>query len=79
MRTKIQMWGNSLGVRIPKPFAEEAGLREQSEVDLSLVRGSLVVKPAPPAWSLERLLAAVSKRNLHGKELAGPAAGREVW
>jgi antitoxin component of MazEF toxin-antitoxin module len=26
MRSKIQQWGNSLAVRIPKPFADEIGL-----------------------------------------------------
>ena len=27
MKTKVQRWGNSLAVRIPKTFAEEVGLR----------------------------------------------------
>ena len=36
MRTRIQKWGNSLGLRIPKSFAEEAGVEAGSDVDLSI-------------------------------------------
>ena len=35
MRSRIQQWGNSLALRIPKPFAEEAGLFRHTEIDLS--------------------------------------------
>ncbi len=31
MRTKIQRWGHSLALRIPKPFAIEAKLGERTE------------------------------------------------
>jgi len=29
MLTKIQKWGNSLALRIPKAFADEAGLEKR--------------------------------------------------
>jgi len=42
MRTRIQRWGNSLGLRIPKSFAEEAGVeagpRSSSRFTMELVR-----------------------------------------
>ena len=41
MRTRVQRWGNSLAVRIPKTFAEEVGLRNDSPVDLRLSQGRL--------------------------------------
>ena len=40
MKTRVQKWGNSLALRIPKAFAEEAGLRANAAVELSLVDGS---------------------------------------
>jgi len=46
MRTKIRRWGHSLAVRIPKPFAIEARLGDQTEVDLAVVNGKIVVTPA---------------------------------
>jgi antitoxin component of MazEF toxin-antitoxin module len=32
MRARIRRWGNSLALRIPKAFAEEASLEDESVV-----------------------------------------------
>jgi len=37
MKTRIQKWGNSLALRIPKSFADEAGLEQDSSVEMSLI------------------------------------------
>ncbi len=80
MRTKIQQWGNSLALRIPKPFAEEAGFGRQSEVELSVAEGRLVVIPIEePRLSLSELLARVTDENLHSEIDTGPAVGGEAW
>ena len=78
MRTKIQRWGNSLGLRIPKPFAEEVGLADDAEVELSLAEGALLVRLAQ-SWTLDELLQRVTESNLHGELDFGPAVGREIW
>jgi antitoxin MazE len=44
MKTRVQKWGNSLALRIPKAFATEAGFRADAPVELSLVEGALVVQ-----------------------------------
>jgi len=76
----VQKWGNSLALRIPKPFATEIGLRRNSPVEVSLVEGRLVIVPVvEPALTLEHLLAQVSEDNLHGEIETGPAVGREAW
>jgi antitoxin MazE len=80
MKTRVQKWGNSLGVRIPKAFAAEAGLHENAPVELSLVDGKLVVqRAAPQPPTLEDLLRRVTEQNLHGEWDTGPAVGGEVW
>ncbi len=80
MRTRIQRWGHSLALRIPKPFAEEVKLDERIEVDLTVTNGKLLVAPiAEPAPTLAELLARVKKRNLHGEIRTGSPVGREVW
>ena len=54
--------------RIPRPFATEIGLRQNSPVEMSLVEGRLVIVPVvEPALTLEHLLAKVSEDNLHGE------------
>jgi antitoxin MazE len=79
MRTKIQKWGNSLAVRIPKPFAEEAGFQPSTEVEVFLEEGELRVAPVRPRWELNQLLSKVTKRNRHAEVETGPLAGREIW
>jgi len=80
MKTRVQKWGNSLALRIPKSFAEEAGLCTNTSVELSLVDGALVVKRvAPKTPTLEELLRGVTDDNLPGEWQTGPAAGKEVW
>jgi antitoxin MazE len=41
MKTKLVPIGNSRGVRIPKPFLEQAGLTD--EVELRIVEGGIMV------------------------------------
>ena len=80
MQTKIQKWGNSLAVRIPKPFVKEAHLAHGVSVDLSVDAGKIIIDPnAEPVYRLEDLLKDVTKRNLHAEVDTGKAVGREVW
>ena len=80
MITKVQQWGNSLAIRIPKPFAEEAGLEKTSTVDLSVIDGKLVVLPIQePSPTLKVLLAQITEENLHDEVDTGPSVGNEVW
>lgn len=73
----ISRWGNSLGLRVPKPIAEQIGLREGSTVNLTIENGHLVVTPA--RRSLDDLLADITPENLHGEIDDGIAVGQEVW
>jgi antitoxin MazE len=80
MKSKVQRWGNSLAVRIPKAFAEEVGLTDDSSIEMRLFKGGLLVEPSSTwAPSLGELLAGVTDSNLHGETDTGPAQGREDW
>jgi antitoxin MazE len=80
MRTRVQKWGNSLALRIPRAFAAEAGLRKEGPVDISLADGELVIRPlAERKLTLRQLLAGVTKENLHHETDTGHAVGKEVW
>ncbi len=80
MLTKVRKWGNSLGLRIPKAFADEASVEEGSTVDLSVFEGRIVVRPVPgPRYELSELLGGVTDENLHGEVATGPLRGREAW
>jgi antitoxin MazE len=80
MKSRVQKWGNSLAVRIPKSFAVEAGLQANGAVELSLVEGSLVVQPiAPEPPTLDELLSGITDNNMPGEWDTGPVIGKEVW
>ena len=80
MKTRVQKWGNSLAVRIPKSFAAEAGLHADAAVELSLVGGTLVVQAVKPQpLTLDELLRGVTDENCPGEWDTGPAVGKEVW
>jgi antitoxin MazE len=79
MKTTIQKWGNSLAVRIPRPFAEEIPLREGTTVDLTIKSGKLVIVPAEPAITLESLVEQITDENRHDEIGTGPRVGNEVW
>lgn len=80
MVTKLVKWGNSLGLRIPKSFAREAGVEEGSAVDISLEGDRLVIRPVRTArYRLSDLISRVREDNLHEEISTGDAVGREAW
>jgi len=80
MRTQLQKWGNSLALRIPKPFAAEVGLAQETPVDVIVEDGRIIVAPvAEPPLTLESLLKGVSDENIHREVDTGPAVGLEQW
>ena len=80
MQTKVQKWGNSLGVRIPRGLAEEVGLGAGTEVSLSAKDGELVFRPSVPSRiRLVDLLAGVTPENIHASVDTGDAVGVEAF
>lgn len=80
MKTRVQKWGNSLALRIPKAFAVDLGLEADGEVEIGIKDGQLMIKPLRAGKiDLRKLLDGVSKKNIHAAVDVGPAVGREAW
>ena len=80
MKAQIQKWGNSLALRIPKSFAVESKVAQGSVVEVSLEQGKIVVAPITELdFTLDDLLAKVTKRNLHEAVDTGSSLGKEAW
>jgi antitoxin MazE len=79
MHTQIGKWGNSLAVRLPGAYAKDLGLQEGMELDISVVDGGLLLRPAKKAYSLDELVAQITEENRHGETDWGGAVGREAW
>lgn len=76
----ITKWGNSLAIRIPQNLAKEINITEGSEVDFSVVDGSLVIKPKKrKRYSLEELVNGITPENRHDLIDFGDSVGNEVW
>lgn len=54
MNAKIQKWGNSLAMRIPKAIAQDIGLSEGSKVEIVAEGGVLTIRPPAPKSSRRR-------------------------
>lgn len=80
MQTKVQKWGNSLGVRIPRGLAEEVGLGAGTEVSLTAKDGELVLRPSlPTRLRLQDLLSGITPSNIHASVDTGDAVGAETF
>ena len=80
MITKIQKWGNSLAVRIPRSVAQDTHLSSGNAVDVAAQDGQIVIVPARrPRFSLDGLLKGVTALNRHTESDTGTAVGREAW
>lgn len=80
MRVKVQKWGNSIALRIPKSFATEINLQNGSTVNLSLIDKRLIIEPIDTGeYELEELLSKVTEDNLHKEYLVDKPVGDEQW
>jgi antitoxin MazE len=80
MKAKIQKWGNSLGIRIPRSLAEETSVESDSLVDISSRNGKIIISPCrKKSISLRQLLSKVTRENLHDEVMTGDPVGKEAW
>jgi antitoxin MazE len=80
MKSQVQKWGNSLALRIPKAFAAEVGLDQNSPVDVSVEDGAIIVRSIRRRqYSLSGLLTEINDSNVHSETDWGGPVGGEVW
>ena len=79
MNARVGKWGNSLAVRIPGTYAQELGLAEGAELELTRVDGGLLLRPRKREYQLDELLEQITPERIHGETDWGSAVGREAW
>jgi antitoxin MazE len=80
MKTKVQKWGNSLAVRIPRTFTREIGLEPGASIRMMAKKGALIIVPdREEDWTLETLLVLVTAENIPDEWETGLPRGRESW
>jgi len=79
MKAKIQKWGNSLAVRVPKNIAEEVGLQSNDLLEMNVEDGKIVLQPqVAVTYNLDDLLNGITNENLPSAGDAGDPVGREI-
>ena len=64
MQVQVARWGNSLGLRIPKDIARQAGLREGTRVDVAAEGDRIIISPARPHYVLADLLKGMTTQEM---------------
>ncbi len=77
MKTMVQKWGNSLGIRIPSVYVKEFNLKGGSSVEIVKNNESIVI--IPKRNTLEELLSKVHDENIQEYIDTGASVGKEEW
>ncbi|MEI8281400.1 MAG: AbrB/MazE/SpoVT family DNA-binding domain-containing protein [Armatimonadota bacterium] len=80
MNIQVGKWGNSYAVRIPSLMAKEMGLKDETELDLQMESGALVlrhIEPKSPVYSLEAMLELMNPEDFHEEVDWGNPVGKE--
>jgi antitoxin MazE len=81
MRAKVQKWGNSLALRLPKALADEAEVQFDSPVEISVRDHVIVIKSLrrTTSYTLDGLLSGITEENRHGEVATSAPIGQEIW
>lgn len=82
MLTKIQKWGNSQGLRLPKGVLRDAGLGVGAEVEVVVEGGTILIKSVKKVrgrYLLEDLVKRIPKEARPGETDWGEPVGKEAW
>ncbi|MBD3370025.1 AbrB/MazE/SpoVT family DNA-binding domain-containing protein [Candidatus Fermentibacteria bacterium] len=79
MKTTVKKWGNSLALRIPKAISEDLNIEYNTEVEVMVKDGCLILRPRKANYSLEAMLAKITAENIHEEIDTGDRQGREEW
>jgi antitoxin MazE len=81
MTTYVQKWGNSRGIRIPKTFLEELGIREKEKLDIIILPEdkSIVIRKSQKRKTLRELFENYDGDYKCEEIEIGEPTGEEIW
>jgi len=82
MLTKMQKWGNSQGLRIPKIILEETKIGVGDEVEVLVKSGKIIVEPIlkpPKKYDIRELVSQITEDFQHSEYDWGKPQGKEEW
>ena len=82
MLSKVQKWGNSQGIRIPKNLLENSNIKVGEEVDITVQEGKIIVASTNRVrgrYDIKDLVRKMPKGYEPKEENWGAPLGREEW
>jgi antitoxin MazE len=82
MTTKVQKWGNSQGLRLPRHILEDANLSVGDNVDITAKDGVIIISPVKRIrgkYDIKELLSRIPKDHKPQEIDWGKPVGKEVW
>jgi len=80
MSTKVQKWGNSLAVRLPKSLAERFRLRKGTGIELLSETNYIAIKRLDKEQArLDELVNKITSQNRCKEQCWGRPLGNELW
>ncbi|MCH7681455.1 AbrB/MazE/SpoVT family DNA-binding domain-containing protein [candidate division KSB1 bacterium] len=82
MLSKVQKWGNSQGIRIPKNLLENSHINVGEEVDITVQEGKIIVESTNKIrgrYDIRDLVSQMPKDYKPKEENWGAPMGREIW
>lgn len=82
MTTKVQKWGNSQGLRLPRHILEDANISIGDDVDVSVKGGEIIISPVKRIhgkYKLQDILSRIPKDYVPEEIDWGKPVGKEVW
>ena len=79
MATKVQKWGNSLGVRLSKEVVKKVGFRSGKPISVKTIGKSVIITSFKEEETLDSLVSKITPENRYDELYWGPAVGNEVW
>ena len=79
MTVRVQKWGNSLGIRIPKAIATQSDIREGTELNISHEDGLVTLQTSESSHTQGVARAGEAAKSAGGTEDWGKRVGKEAW
>lgn len=80
MVSKVQKWGNSQGLRLPKHILESAEIAVGDSVEVTSNQGQIVIKKlAKQKFDLAEMISRMPRDYKVQEEFQGKPVGKEAW
>lgn len=79
MKTTLQKWGNSQGIRIPKYILDSVNWKENEQVVLNAEEGKLIIEKCHRRKSIEELFDGYDGEYKPVDIDWGKPVGKEIW